>query len=195
MSPFSLFTHNNGWNSQKYIPRKIIQDWNNSHQEEEIFFRHGVEQMLVLDFRCLTLGQGGNHCVEFTGSGGKLSEGTSYPWGWAGPGASCFSTLKVSQSKTKPASTPSLRNNRCFKQCFTASINFLLFSFILFLFYCWGFYLLWVYPLDVFEWILPVLLYTFACNAGFYWSKTLQTQTFSFSTLSITVQGRKKRSR
>lgn len=54
--------------------------------------------------------------VWLTGRGQRLSEGTSCPWGWAGPLASCFSTLCVPQSKTKPASPSSVRDNSCRKQ-------------------------------------------------------------------------------
>lgn len=60
--------------------------------------------------------------------GEQLSEGTSCPWGWAGPLASCFSTLCAPWSKTKPASPSSLRNNRWRKQPSSASILFSLYS-------------------------------------------------------------------
>lgn len=50
---------------------------------------------------------------EANRKGEQLSEGTSCPRGWAGPLASCFSTLCAPRSKTKPASPSSLRNNTC----------------------------------------------------------------------------------
>lgn len=79
------------------------------------------------------LDQGGNHCMKLTGRGERLSEGTSCPRGWAGPLASCFSTLCAPPSKTKPASPSSPRNNTCHTQ--TALLGFhpplALFSFVL----------------------------------------------------------------
>lgn len=63
---------------------------------------------------------------EANRKGEQLSEGTSCPRGWAGPLASCFSTLCAPRSKTKPASPSSLRNNTCHTHTQPSSASVLL---------------------------------------------------------------------